>query len=1012
MQLIDLQNEICSCVISCFSQTEDRNLKLISMRLILILSHIPSFNRNFQTIELHRSISKCLKKRDSKAEISLSLEYIRLLTELYPESLNEIYFYSLNEFISHHDYEPNLVAVETLLEMVYLKPILACKCGSLVKLVRYVADAAPSPLVIESIMTTIFKVLTEEEIRSACTQKNLFCDLITQFISQENEISSISNDEKTVNFNGSYSKTKTNHEILSACTFALILCLTNYTGITIFCLGDMEYLVSCLKHVKTTNLNYFFRIFYEIFEIDCSHFKHQDKISSFYSIERELLLLHDSIQTKEKEDIRLTDLQKLFVLNNLINAGIFETLVDLYYINYQAKSESIYNKNVLSHCLQLIYDLYVMAAKFSKNTEFRLIYNLKTTEEIFQLIESATKNNSNIIEQSIGYQIENEIVSKLSEPKDKFSIKYVPKLFFKELLWTKINKKNDILITVTDTNNNLSFIEKNNLKHKLKNFNKSLNDHIDQIFNLTNCEKWVEIIKVFELYLNHNPVIEDLPSDEINDHMKEKIKKTIQKNDRVQHLIQYLVKYFTAIVPCDDSLVSYSRNKANIFQDIQTEYIISSGICFIDYLIEEKNSQESLIDVFLLNIKNNLNQSISCVQFETYCELLFILIGHLTSTKEGDDLLSRSGLYDFLSNYIHSCKNVKILQCLLSCLNFNSSKKSQEILVKCIKLDKLTNDRELRALKVFLFYLLKLWVNVLNDDSALEYFEILFCCLNDTYPFLRESSLNLFYECLKSNPQFIDLLIEKKMVPFDMLFRLHKLDKDGISWCIINQFVESPIFLKQMAQERELDLWINEWIDENMDFKFLKTIENRLSYSYTLHNSYKYSKTLFQKIFCDFFVKLRLDDCNSNDMKFYEDNCSEEDEDIDIEKDIELYQKVGIFYGSSCSSVVQTNQIPIHLFSILFKNEFKLSTKVVHNIDYHIKCLKEMKSENIDLLKTSLWVTACISKSYEGFRWVSTKEPNIISLFRKISNEHDNLDVRATAFYCLSQLKNYSISDF
>jgi hypothetical protein len=83
-----------------------------------------------------------------------------------------------------------------------------------------------------------------------------------------------------------------------------------------------------------------------------------------------------------------------------------------------------------------------------------------------------------------------------------------------------------------------------------------------------------------------------------------------------------------------------------------------------------------------------------------------------------------------------------------------------------------------------------------------------------------------------------------------------------------------------------------------------------------------------------------------------------------------------------------------------------MSLKIIQTINYHLNCLKELKTENTDSLKVSLWLIASISKSQEGFKWLSNQDLNLVALFDRISNNHDDFDVRKTALYCLSLLKN------
>jgi hypothetical protein len=173
-------------LLSCLIQSESKSVRLIGLKIIIYLSHLPKFHQKFNEFNIHFYIVRLIDLDQIIDEVILAIEHIRLVCQLYPNDLNETHFYCLISAFEDSSYKLNNLILETLLEMINKRPRLACQCQVLTELINYTINACNShQFCNELIMQSLLKVMDHEECRSILKVDNLFLNLLAPIVDAE-----------------------------------------------------------------------------------------------------------------------------------------------------------------------------------------------------------------------------------------------------------------------------------------------------------------------------------------------------------------------------------------------------------------------------------------------------------------------------------------------------------------------------------------------------------------------------------------------------------------------------------------------------------------------------------------------------------------------------------------------------------------------------------------------------------------------------------------------------------
>jgi hypothetical protein len=127
-------------LVSNIIQTQSNMIRLLSLRLIVYLSHFSDYYNQFELLDLNTYVIRQLDLDTSNEESAMCIEYIRLVSQLYPDNINETHFYCLTSCIENNQSKLNNFILETLLELSCKKPKLACKLRIFNELIYYIVN--------------------------------------------------------------------------------------------------------------------------------------------------------------------------------------------------------------------------------------------------------------------------------------------------------------------------------------------------------------------------------------------------------------------------------------------------------------------------------------------------------------------------------------------------------------------------------------------------------------------------------------------------------------------------------------------------------------------------------------------------------------------------------------------------------------------------------------------------------------------------------------------------------
>ena len=237
-------------------------------------------------------------------ETALAIEYIRVILQLYPVCINATYFYCLIASVEDSQYNLNALILETLLEMSFKRPELACQCQLFTDLITYVVNACnTNDFCIEAIMQSLLHVLDKTECRALIRFDDLLSSLIAPLVDLEYVPHLYGVDfasHKSVSLSANNASTQPDIEnILNACMCALSTMFNSYVGL--FCLGtnDMHLLKNLL--------------------LPMSWFLNSKTKNSFQHLEMSSSLLMTNDENKKLTKHQQILIRQMTILDSLIN---------------------------------------------------------------------------------------------------------------------------------------------------------------------------------------------------------------------------------------------------------------------------------------------------------------------------------------------------------------------------------------------------------------------------------------------------------------------------------------------------------------------------------------------------------------------------------------------------------------------------------------------------------------------------------------------------------------------
>lgn len=174
---------ICLALLLNIVQLESSKMRLISLRLVLYLSHLDTFNTKFQQLQINNFIIRLIDLKPSEQDVLFSIEYIRLLVQMHHQFLSHSIVHCLIAAIEDPRSKLNNLIVETLLEIANVRPKLACECQIFNYLIDFLFNMTPeSDFCVEVITQCFINTLEYSECRSLINLEDLLSYIISPLV--------------------------------------------------------------------------------------------------------------------------------------------------------------------------------------------------------------------------------------------------------------------------------------------------------------------------------------------------------------------------------------------------------------------------------------------------------------------------------------------------------------------------------------------------------------------------------------------------------------------------------------------------------------------------------------------------------------------------------------------------------------------------------------------------------------------------------------------------------------
>ena len=1039
-------------VMGTYQKNNNLNTRLHALQTINSFNCVPYIHEALDFSLLKCILINLIDTTTSKREACLLIQFIRTNFKLY-DSIDEAYIYALFAQIENQKSETKLLCIETILEIAMKKPELVSKCKIMREMLRFVITNYPqNDVLIEAIVTVITSMLSIKSCRLDRRKDDIYNTLMVPFVDFNYLLLNLSSDEED-NSSDSDKPSKINIDyekmrlIYLGYTKALASLLKTYSGcvyLASFLLKNEPNIFVCPlvyndrsidEKIKVYILDNFLTIFYQIFEFDYEEKKSLAAVQNAeYSLQDEFNCFECksfiNYGMKREKSIGSIDFKKChmsLLLRVFIEAGMIETLVELYYSLGDSKKMSILNRNKLStKCVKLLAELNIMASGYLGNdfTERELLCRYASPYKKF--LENQNKRLNEVLVRERESEI-SEFIFNFYETK-RLNNNYGANFSGSEFL-CKFMRKYEIvnedaflmhsmenIFKCGPTYNHDSLIEK--IQEKIK---KSglLEENPEK-----SCD-WCVISTLFDIDMQQL----ELDTDESYENL---IVKYFRENENVNKFLGVLVQFFSKSKEIKFSLFEVISSSLNFFKESSAKQIIFTSYHLIDFLIKivdfeslkiqlETNvndaSNNNLIILFLKNIRFYFDEQISVLDAvsshneENLVEVLnkqyflsmVLFIGHFSSSVQGDYLLNKMNIYDRINKFIDKCDDTNLIKYLISSLNYSySSTVSCVILVRCLSSKK--NPRSLKYVN-FKIFVLKLIRNILYQEICVfdnDSIKIVINLFTDDSVVIREYALKLFDEVILFKPQIREYLIKNNLVPFETLknFNKSKRDERQIHGWAFAQFVLNRFLLNLESQDENkfrttyLNEIINNWIDTRMDTIYSEILDINSFDAYS--------------VYLDFFdiqngLSLQLNEPNVT----FDDDSEFDNTNIDGLSSHGYRQKSQTYTKDVRMEIIN----PLHLYTALsvssfdeiIKNNKVLEEQIWKQVKLIIKCAIILKDKNDDTvciknLRASLYAIACLCSTDEGIRWLIEQKNfenlensfEFFTCFVKIAEDHSN----------------------
>jgi len=173
-------------LVNCLIKSQSNLIRLLALKSLIFLAHLPEFYKNLKFLNITTYIVRIIDLSLTINETILSIEFIRLVAQLYPSDLTEAHFYCLLASFEDPNYPLNNLILETLLELACKRPLLACQCQIFTEIITYAVNVGnQNEFCIQVIIQTLLKCLDRPECRELIRFDDLFAMLIAPFVDFE-----------------------------------------------------------------------------------------------------------------------------------------------------------------------------------------------------------------------------------------------------------------------------------------------------------------------------------------------------------------------------------------------------------------------------------------------------------------------------------------------------------------------------------------------------------------------------------------------------------------------------------------------------------------------------------------------------------------------------------------------------------------------------------------------------------------------------------------------------------
>jgi hypothetical protein len=629
-------NLICKSLISSWGHSSKS--RVLSLKLINTLNHVPYFNQEFLAMNIHCHLKRLVAnhlKSEHETEFCLLIEYTRLIRSLYSSQIAEVHiFILLKIFKSLNHQQLDMICLETLLELAYARPTLAAKCGCITELLKFILVKLPDDLIIENTMLVIFKMLSFAECRHFGLVGNVFNFFLAPFIDTQAYIPHADLNENLVKSSEDPSKLD---KILNACKQVLIATFSNFVGFLCFKSNELN-ITSLLTTFRVLNfkaIKYLLDVFNNIFSIDSEaipnpkdYTKESDIVNSEFHCFLSLIRDHGPKSSG--------DPYKLHLLKYFIDNLLFDALAYLLENLKVSKDQSETMHDLFRNCLNLTAQLWLLADEYNLLERF--------SDSIIQPVISIDNDTATDISALILKHLDNGL-----KPTDTLKFSFFFQKFLTINSEIKLQDKS-ILIEPSISTELLSN------KKEWKKYEQILNEQIEATNILSTSKnsgtklecaqawKWLEIVRLFKNYLS--PSNDDVSLISIlgsTQPAASNLKKTLK------NLLVNLVDFYTDI----DMNLSIGHLRVGYKSEIEN-FVINVGYYLIDILVDYCDVDPSqtidyLLRLYLNNVKSflyseiNSNYSIASKNSDQYDDednklhfyIICLYIGHLSCTVKG-----------------------------------------------------------------------------------------------------------------------------------------------------------------------------------------------------------------------------------------------------------------------------------------------------------------------------------------------------------------------------------------